>query len=66
MDTYSLMISVLFGAIGTGLFLYGKKQLRIAFMVSGVALMACPYLISNTVALTVVSLILSIAPFFIP
>ena len=43
-----LFASVLFGAIGLGAFLYGKKSLRWKPMGVGVALMVYPYFISQT------------------
>jgi hypothetical protein len=43
----SLFAGILFGAVGTGAFLYGKRQAEMRTMLTGVALIALPYLIDN-------------------
>jgi len=43
-----LFASVLFGAIGLGAFIYGKKSYRWQPLGLGVALMVYPYFISQT------------------
>ena len=42
-----LFASLVIGAIGLGMFLYGKRQKRIPQILSGVALMAFPYFVSS-------------------
>ena len=54
MDMTSLMLSMLFGTIGCGFLMYGKKMGELLPMGVGVALMVCPYFIANVVAMTVV------------
>jgi len=49
-----LCIAVLFGAIGTGLFLYGRKQRRPPQLLAGIALMLFPGLVQETLWMTVV------------
>ncbi len=66
MDTNVLMMSLLFGSIGMGLFMYGKKDMRIAYLAAGVALMVFPYFITNMMAMTVVGVLLTAAPFLLP
>jgi hypothetical protein len=66
MDSNLLMISLLFGTVGTGLFMFGKKSGKIPHMIAGVALMTCPYFITNLIALTAVCVCLTVAPFFMP
>jgi hypothetical protein len=44
----SLFASILFGAIGLGAFIFGKKSSRWQPMVLGVALMGYPYFVSQT------------------
>ncbi len=63
MDT--LFLSMLFGAIGLGLFVYGKKAERLPQLIAGMALMVCPYLIPNVIALALVGTSLVAAPFVI-
>jgi hypothetical protein len=44
----SLFAGILFGSIGAGAFLYGKRQAEFRVMLTGIALIALPYLIANT------------------
>ena len=60
-----LMWGVLFGAIGLGFFVYGKKQGALAPLVCGLGLMVVPYFIDNTFALVAVGVVLVAAPFLI-
>ena len=66
MNPNSLLLAILFGSVGMGLFVYGKKQQHTISLVAGIALMVCPYLIHNAIALAVVGVILTAAPFLIP
>jgi hypothetical protein len=59
-----LLWGVVFGAVGLAYFIYGKKQQRFVPLLCGIALMAFPYFISNTVLLVVVGLVLSAVPYF--
>ena len=59
-----LLWGVVFGSIGLAYFVYGKKQQRFVPLLCGIALMAFPYFISNTVLLVVVGLVLSAVPYF--
>jgi hypothetical protein len=59
-----LLWGVLFGSVGLAYFVYGKKQQRFVPLLCGIALMAFPYFISNTVLLVVVGLVLSAVPYF--
>ena len=65
MTTSSLLFSMLFGSIGFGYFLYGKKQLRYAALLAGVVLMIYPYFVNNTYALVVIGLGLMAVPYFL-
>jgi hypothetical protein len=63
MDMTSLMLSMLFGTIGCGFLMYGKKAGEILPMGVGVALMVCPYFIANVVAMALVCGVLTATPF---
>jgi hypothetical protein len=65
MDTTLLMLSVLFGLVGTGFFMYGKQAGHFVAIGVGVALMVCPYFIPNATALLIVCLALTAVPFFV-
>ena len=59
-----LLWGVLFGSIGLGFFLYGKKQTMVVPLVCGLALMVYPYFMPNTVTLILVGLALIAIPYF--
>lgn len=60
----TLLWGVLFGSIGLGFFIYGKKQRAIVPLVCGVALMLCPYVVSNVILLVIVGIALMAIPYF--
>ena len=65
MSTSLLVLGVIFGSVGLGYFLYGKKQRAVVPLVSGLVLMVVPYFISNTIVLVVVGVVISAIPYFI-
>lgn len=56
---------MLFGSIGLGFFVYGRKQRMIVPLACGVALMAFPYFVSSTVWLLVIGVALMAIPYFV-
>ena len=58
-----LILCVIFGAVGTGYFVYGKKQAKATAMIAGVGLCAFPYFLDSIWAVVVVGVALMIAPF---
>jgi hypothetical protein len=56
---------VLFGAIGSGFFIYGKRQGAPVPLVCGIALMVFPYFISNAWATVAVGVLLMAIPYFV-
>ena len=58
----TLMWSVLFGSIGAGYFIYGKKQQQFVPLLTGLALCVYPYFMSNGYATVVIGLILTALP----
>lgn len=65
MDPTTIMLSLLFGSIGMGWFLFGKKQCRMVPLSAGLLLMVLPYIIPNTIAMSSVAVLLTAAPFFV-
>ena len=65
MDTATLMWGVLFGSIGFGFFVYGRKQKAVLPFLSGLGLMVFPYVIANTVLLVGTGIVLVALPFMI-
>ena len=64
-STAVLLWGMLFGAIGFGYFLYGKKQKAIIPLGVGIVLCVFPYFIANVYALVIVGVILMAIPFFV-
>ncbi len=48
----SLIASFLIGTVGFSLFIYGKKQLRYPQLFAGIALMIEPWVLSETLPMT--------------
>ena len=65
MNTASLLWGILFGSIGLGFFVYGKKQKAVVPLVCGLALMVIPYFISNAIVLACVGVVLAVIPYFV-
>jgi hypothetical protein len=63
--TALLMWGMLFGAIGFGFFLYGKKHKAIIPLCVGIVLCVFPYFIANVYALVMVGVILVAIPYFV-
>jgi hypothetical protein len=61
----TLMWALIFGSIGLGFFVYGKKQKVITPLLCGMGLMVFPYFVSNLYILIFVSLALIALPYFI-
>jgi hypothetical protein len=65
MSESSLVWGVLFGAIGLGYFVYGKKQRAVVPLLCGVGLIVLPYLISSTWPLFLVGTAIAAVPYFV-
>lgn len=60
-----LLWGMLFGAIGLGFFVYGRKQRRVVPLVCGLALMVFPYFVSNVFMLVIIGIALMAVPHFL-
>jgi hypothetical protein len=60
-----LIWGVIFGSIGLGFFVYGKKQKAIIPLLSGIGLMVVPYFISNMYILILSGIVLVVLPYII-
>ena len=65
MSTSSLLWGLLFGSVGFGFFIYGKKQKSVVPLVCGLVLMVFPYFISNVVLLVAIGITLVAVPYFV-
>jgi hypothetical protein len=62
----SLIIwSVVFGSVGLGFFVYGKKQAAFVPLICGIVLMVLPYFVSDTVPLVATGVVLMALPYFV-
>lgn len=64
-STASLMWGLLFGSIGMGYLVYGKKQRRGIALLSGVFLCSFSYFVSNLFLMILIGIIAMALPFFI-
>lgn len=64
-STSTLILGVIFGAIGLGFFVYGKKQKAIIPLFCGIVLMILPYFIPNMYILIFSGIIMAAIPYFI-
>ncbi len=64
-DATSLLIGLVFGSIGVGYCIYGKKQRRMMAFISGLALIGLPYVVTSNLVLVVASLVAMCLPVFI-
>jgi hypothetical protein len=56
---------LLFGSIGLGYAIYGRKQRAAVPLVCGLALMVFPYFVSNTWLLALIGAVLIAVPYFL-
>lgn len=61
----TLIWGIIFGSIGLGFFVYGKKQKAIIPILSGIGLMVFPYFIENIFILILSGIVLAALPYFI-
>jgi hypothetical protein len=60
-----LLWGVIFGSVGLGFFIYGRKQQAVVPLVAGIALFVVPYVISSLYLLLLVGIILVALPYFV-
>lgn len=64
-STSALFLGLVFGSLGLGYCVYGRRQRMLVPFVSGVLLIGVPYFIANTAGLLVTGLVLAAAPFIV-
>jgi hypothetical protein len=65
-DSIAVMLwGLLFGSIGFGFILYGKKQKAVVPLITGIVLCVVPYFIVNVYVLVTIGVILAAIPFFV-
>ena len=63
--TAVLLWGLLFGSIGFGFFIYGKKQKAIVPLITGIVLCVVPYFIANVYVRVGVGVVLMVIPFVV-
>jgi hypothetical protein len=63
MDASVLLLSLIFGLAGMGLFMYGRSEKKYVHLSCGLALMLVPYFIPHALVLCVVCVIVGVVPF---
>jgi len=64
-DTAMLLWSIVFGSVGLGFFIYGRKQQAVVPLAVGIALFVAPYVIANVYLLVLVGVVLVALPYFV-
>lgn len=60
-----LIFGILFGAIGMGYIVYGRKQQHGVALLCGVVLCAFPYFLDNAYLISGIGIVLMVAPFLV-
>lgn len=60
-----LFLALVFGSIGLGYLVYGRRQKQSTFFYTGIALMGYPYFVSTTLALITIGVALLALPRFV-
>jgi hypothetical protein len=64
MNTTQLLWGILFGSIGLGYFVYGKKQRAVVPLACGIGLMGFSYFVDSTGWMLAIGGALSVLPYF--
>ncbi len=64
-STSQLVWGMLFGAVGMGFFVYGKKQRTIIPLIAGIALFVLPYFVGNVYLLVTTGAACMLLPYFV-
>ena len=64
-DTNFLFASLLWGSVGLGYFIYGKKQQSLSAMVGGILMMVASYFAGSALLMSLICLGLAAAVYFL-
>jgi len=65
MDESNLLLGLLFGAVGMGYMLYGRRQKSLMPFIAGIGLIGFPYFVDNNGVVLLLGTILMALPFVI-
>ena len=60
-----LFASLIWGSIGAGYFIYGKKQQSLPAMVGGIAMVAVSYFVGSALAMSLICILLMVAVYML-
>ena len=60
-----LFASLLWGSIGVGYFIYGKKQQSLPAMVGGILMIAVSYFVSSALGMSLISVLVIVAVYML-
>jgi hypothetical protein len=61
----TLALAVLFGALGSGYLVYGKRESEARFLVAGFILIVYPYFVSSAAASAIIGILVAASPFLL-
>ncbi len=61
----TLFLSLMFGSVGFGYFIYGKKQSKVIPLLVGLSLCIYPYFVSNIYVMLALGVLLIVLPFLV-
>lgn len=64
-DVTGLLIGLIFGSVGVGYCIYGKKQKKSVTFWVGVVLIVLPYIVDSNIAVALISVALMCVPIYI-
>jgi hypothetical protein len=64
-NSASLLWGLVFGAIGMGYFVYGKRQQHVIALLAGIMLMVFPYFVTGWFLIVLVGIVLMALPYFV-
>lgn len=65
LNTNFLLASLVWGSVGVGYFIYGKKQQEIAPLAGGLAMIAVSYFVGSALLMSLISIGIIVAVYFI-
>jgi hypothetical protein len=65
MSTSTLLWGLLFGSVGLGFLIFGRKQRKVVPLICGLGLMIYPYFVTGSFLLVAIGIVLIAIPYFI-
>ncbi|MBI1176787.1 amino acid transport protein [bacterium] len=65
LNTNFLLASLVWGSVGVGYFIYGKKQQEVVPLVGGLIMIAISYLVGSALLMSLISIGIMVAVYYI-